>query len=72
MYQLDSFSAVLNQYKQTLSDIFQYRQQGRSASEIDQLVIINDDPANEALEYLQNHLWENDPLYTLGVLKNKN
>ena len=72
LYQLDSFSAVLNQYKQTLSDISQYRQQGKSASEIDQLVIINDDPANEALEYLQNHLWENDPLYTLGVLKNKN
>jgi hypothetical protein len=72
LYQLDSFSAVLNQYEQTLSVISQYRQQEKSASEIDQLVIINDDPVNEALEYLQSHLWEDDPLYTLDVLKNKN
>ena len=71
VYHLDKFSAVLSQYKENLSIIHQYRNQGKSASEIDQLVIINDAPANEALEYLQNNLWENDPKYTLGVLKSK-
>jgi len=71
VYHLDKFSDVLRQYKDKLSFIPQYRIQGKSASEIDQLVIIDDDPANEALEYLQNNLWENDPKYTLGVLKSK-
>jgi len=71
VYHLDRFSEVLNQYKEKLSSIHNYRNQGKSAEEIDQLVIINDTPANEALEYLQNNLWENDPKYTLGVLKNK-
>jgi signal transduction histidine kinase/CheY-like chemotaxis protein len=71
VYHLDRFSEVLNQYKEKLSSIHRYRSQGKSATEIDQLVIINDTPANEALEYLQNNLWENDPKYTLGVLKNK-
>ena len=68
---LDKLSGVLRLYKEKLSSIHQYRNQGKSASEIDQLVIINDELANKALEYLQNNLWEIDPKYTLGILKNK-
>ncbi|MEH6384765.1 MAG: response regulator [Colwellia sp.] len=71
LFHLDEFSAVINQYQQKLSSISQYRKQGKSVSEIDQLVMIDDDPANKALEYLQNNLWETDPQYTLGVLKDK-
>jgi signal transduction histidine kinase/DNA-binding response OmpR family regulator len=71
LYHLDKFSVVLNQYQQKLFSISQYREQGKSASEIDSLVTIDDTPANKALEYLQNNLWETDPQYTLGVLKQK-
>jgi signal transduction histidine kinase/CheY-like chemotaxis protein len=71
VYHLDKFSGVLDQYKEKLTSIHQYRSQGKSAKEIDLLVNINDGPANRALEYLQNNLWENDPKYTLGVLKSK-
>jgi signal transduction histidine kinase/CheY-like chemotaxis protein len=68
---LDNLSGVLRLYKEKLSSIHQYRNQGKSASEIDQLVIINNEPVNKALEYLQNNLWENDPKYTLNILKSK-
>jgi signal transduction histidine kinase/CheY-like chemotaxis protein len=71
IYHLDNIAEVINQYKEKLPSINEYRSQGKSASEIDQLVIVNDTPANKALEYLQNNLWENDPKYTLGVLKSK-
>lgn len=68
---LDAFNRVINEYKSKIAEIEKYHLANKGAEEIDQLVAIDDAPANIALKYFQNHLWEYDPRYTLILLQKK-
>jgi signal transduction histidine kinase/DNA-binding response OmpR family regulator/HPt (histidine-containing phosphotransfer) domain-containing protein len=69
---LDAFTQVIKSYKAKLTQIEKYHLEHKSAKEIDQLVAIDDTPANLALTYFQNNLWEYDPHAALNLLQEKN
>jgi len=68
---LNGFRIVIGEYKDKLLQINTLRKSGKVASEIDQLVAIDDTKANEALKYLNHSLWEYDPNYMLELIKQK-
>lgn len=68
---LKAFNHVINEYKTKLLMVNGFRTEGKNATAIDQLVAINDTPANLALNYFNNNLWEYDPKYTLQLMKEK-
>ncbi|TYK64506.1 response regulator [Colwellia echini] len=68
---LDAFHTVIQEYKDKLLQINPLRESGKLASQIDELVAIDDTKANEALKYLNSNLWEYDPQYMLELIKQK-
>ena len=68
---LDTFNAVMNEYKAKISLIKKYRESGLSVIEIDKVIAIDDTPASLALQYFQNSLWEYDPNQTLKLIIDK-
>lgn len=68
---LSQLKQVLDDYQSKLPLIDKLKAEGKNASEIDTLVAVDDKPANLALEYLQNSLWEYDPEYSSSMLQDK-
>jgi signal transduction histidine kinase/DNA-binding response OmpR family regulator len=68
---LTNLTQVVDEYKINLSVINDLRAEGKNTTEIDQLVVINDSPANLAMTYFNNQLWEYDPNVTLEIMKSK-
>jgi len=68
---LRDFNQVINEYKIKLFMINDLRVDGKNATEIDQLIAINDTPANLALNYFNSNLWEYDPKDTLKLMEQK-
>lgn len=59
---------VWGKYRDNLDIISNLKKEGVEASLIDLRVAVDDTPANKALEYLQNNLWEYDPKYAYEIL----
>ncbi|MBU2871055.1 response regulator [Colwellia sp. E2M01] len=71
IYHLNNFRSVIQEYKTKLLQIETLRKSGKSASQIDNIIAIDDTKANKAIEYLNNSLWEFDPNYMLELIKQK-
>ena len=71
LFHLNNFGAVIREYKDNLLKINGLRELGKSASEIDAIVAVDDTKANKALEYMENSLWEYNPNYMLTLIKQK-
>lgn len=68
---LNNFKNVIEQYDSKLALISELRSQGKNVSQIDKSVAIDDKPASNALNYLQNSVWESDPNHNLIALGKK-
>ncbi|XQW84045.1 response regulator [Thalassotalea piscium] len=68
MVHIEQLEQVFSDYHTNILRISALRKEGKTVEEIDQIVKISDAPAQAALLYLQQNLWEYKPRYMLSLL----
>lgn len=68
---LQILQKVIDSYHSKLSIIQRMKIEGKQVKEIDLVVRIDDEPANKAVQYLEQNIWGVNPIHWYGVMTKK-